>query len=653
MQWELEDLKELIDELEERFGSIDDTDSHHGRIEWRSKHYARDHSVDPVLPKPYENGFRYQTDALRQKAVKLKSRLRENPFRIQGEPTRDTATARKNRDQAVLVLNQGFDEIQKRESINLLSALADGVIRKCYGVLSWCIAEHIIPGVPEREYLEELPDDEGEAKRYEEAKEEGKPKYRQTSDDLMATHRRNMARAGFPWFVEVIPPEHFMFVEDRSLANGLAIAVVRREVPLLSYVEKRKAMALSVNDANPKIPIYGERDAPSDDNGGHRFRKKVTVYQVWTREEFYELCDHGPVQEIVDSFTHPYGMPPFAIAYGNVNENETDLVRKYEPALEGVYREKPAYDYWMSLYYTMAESNAMPLYVLVSQGDGMPMLNDDGTPVVMSRDSMQTAKIPDGYKLEKFTNEINEGFARLGDILTQNMEDASPSAGDADVSASTQPWAIRLQQAMANVEPKQYLDNIANALDICVTNVAKVLSMPEYFADGVAVYARVQDNKVNKREIISLEPQEIESLDFSVEINPTSAAEQITKEQFGMEKLDKRLITPEEYIADFEGKPNAGDVLLKRKADWYYEDKIFPLIFAQEAKRHFGQRFVLDQTSGDFIGPDGQPATPEQVLMANGQQPQMPPEMTQTTMPQMGPVQAPGTMPMQGPVGVM
>lgn len=644
MQFDLADLKGLIAEHEERFGSADDTDTLHGRIEWRAKHFAQE--MPPVLPAPYEKGFRYQTDILRQKNIKLKSRLRENPFVIEGDPVQNTATQKAALERALLVLNQGFDQIQKRENINILSALADGINRHCYSVLHWVLADHMIPAVPEREYLEELPEDPSEAKRYE---EDGNG-YRETGDSVMERHKANMARAGFPFYVETIPANQFMFTEDRSLANGLAIAIVRREVGLFEYAARRQAMGkdshrepLSINETNKRVPIYGERDAPNDeapDAGG--FRKRVKIYQVWTRTEFYEYVDGE--EDFRDAFEHPYCMPPFAIAYANVNENETSLVRRYEPALEGLYRVKPAFDYWMSLYYTMAESNAMPMYVLVSKSEGMPMLADDGTPLVMSRNAAMSMKIPDGYELVKFENQINEGFVQLGQWIMDELEKSAPSAGDAEVSASTQPWAIRLQQAMANVEPRMYLENIAQAIDICVTNVAKVMSMPDVFGEPIAVYARLKEGKVNKREIVSIEPKEIESLDFTVSINPTSAAEQITREQFGMEKLQAKLITHPEFIGDYEGKPNPEAVYVQRQSWWYFADKIQPAIMAMEHKAHYGSRIVMDPTTGDFLGAGGVPVTPEQAFQQNGQQP---PEMTQTSMGQMAPIQTPGTVPMQ------
>ena len=171
MEFELQDLKDLIAETEERFGSEDDTNSLHGRIAWRNKHYNRDHAVDPVLPKPYENAFKYQTDRPRQAGNKLKYRLTENKFTIDSEPIRDTPTARKSSDTGALVLNQGFDQAQKRAGVDIQSALADGLIRKAFGVLHWVIAEHIIPEVPDREYLDEVPDEY--ADRYERHAERG------------------------------------------------------------------------------------------------------------------------------------------------------------------------------------------------------------------------------------------------------------------------------------------------------------------------------------------------------------------------------------------------------------------------------------------------------------------------------------------------
>lgn len=658
MQFNVRQIQSLIAEHEERFGSDSSVDSTnaslHGRIEWRTKMYAGE--MPPVLPKPYEKGFKYQSDALRQKNVKLKSRLKENPFRILGEPAAPTATQKKRADTAAIIFNQGMDLAQKRSGIDLISALADGQTRLCYGVLHWCLDPKAIPEPPEREYVSELPGDPGEAMRYEEVEDEeerAKGNYRTTSADILDRHKRNIATAGWPWIYEVVPPSQFMFTPDRSMRNGLGICIVRREIGRLDYEDKRESMGkakLSLEEQNPNIPVGQEMDAPpmSAPDAG-RWKERIKVYQVWTRKEYYEYVEGEA--ECRESFEHEYGMAPFSIAYANINENETSLARRYEPALEGIYRIKPAFDYWMSLYYTMAESNAMPLYVLVSTGDGMPMLGDDGSPLVLNRNAAASMKIPDGYKLEKFENDINPGFARLGEWLLQELEGAYPSAGDAEVSASTQPWAIRLQQAMANVEPKMYLDEIVKAIDVCVQNKAYVMSNTRLFQEPFAVYARVKDGKSDRREIVSIEPEEIPSVDFTVRINNTSQAEQITREQFGMEKLAQRLITPIEFISEFEGKPDGFSTWVERMGFWEWHDKIMPGQLLRKEAEHFGGKFVMDPTTGGFISPEGASVSPEQVLQSNGIQPQRPPQGppgAAPTMPSLPGVAAPGTMPLAG-----
>ena len=142
------------------------------------------------------------------------------------------------------------------------------------------------------------------------AEETGKTKtkkYRQTDESLQQQRELDTAHAGFPWYVEVISGQAVSMVEDKSLENGAAIIVLRRIVPMLNYIESVQqeqkqtaeyAEKLSVNDANPNIPVYGEVDAPARDSvSGSDYAKLCSVVEVWTRKEFYELCDYSGVSD--------------------------------------------------------------------------------------------------------------------------------------------------------------------------------------------------------------------------------------------------------------------------------------------------------------------------------------------------------------------
>lgn len=669
-------LKDIIQDLERRFGALDggdgQADTFFGKVVKRQQHFHNLPAVDPVLPAPYQDGPKFQTDVPRRVHSKLKSRLLENHFMF-AVTGRDTALGRKNSTALKTVLQSGFMLSEERYGVDIQGGLADGQIVTGLGWLHWDRADEVYEDAPDYDELDDLPEDEAEAKRYTEddyIPVEGEPqrskqkRYRETDVSLQDRIAHQRAKAGYPYCFEIIPAESIMWQEDRSAANGLARVVVRREVGLLDYAAQiagGDGPITSENEADPDVSVMRERDAPAHwMPSGENWGERVTLYQFWTRDEFYELVSGGgDLWEIAKSGPHRWKMPPFAKAPA-IEFNSADPALRYEPALEGVFRIKPFYDYQVTLQRCISESIALPFYYLAKTDVNAPDLDEEGKTLFFSRNAAASMKVPDGYEIRQLQYQMNPAFVQATSDLRQDLLDAMPSTGQAEFTTSTQPWAIRLQQAQESVEPGRYMANQARVIQICARSIAADMSERP---DTVYVYALDKDGKLDRSTTVGVDPKDIQSLDIDVTISNISAAEKVTLTQVGKDLLDDPNvpITPETFLRDYmlDDDPQA------TIADWTawkaFMEMVWPGLLKQLLAKVYGTS-IQYAPDGAFVGAQGQQMTPEQVLQANGQQPLPPPPQApqaltggpgappppQTMMPSMPAMQAPNTMPLAG-----
>ena len=648
----------------------------HDRIRWRRNHFHNTDAANPGvnLPEPYNKGPQYQTDIPRQLHMELKTATCENSWAIRVNSPKSTAIMEQASTDVERAMQSGIDRVEKRAGFRIQDDLAYGQIIDCFGVLHWSMAEHLIPEVPDNEYLEDLPKDVEERKRFKTRREkvgENAGKYRETEESVRSRYRQTAARAGFPWWVEVVDPITFYWQPDRSLANGIARVLVIREVGLSEYeydLRENDGVVLSLNEVNGKLRVYGEQDAPPPDSpSGATWGRKVGVATIWTRDEFYELVTEHPVAYgdanvagdwvLVKSGTHPYGMPPFAIAHAARVKNP-DPALAYEPALEGVFRIKPFLDHDMALLHVVKEMIALPYYYLESVASGEPWLDESGNVITLTRDSVLAKKIPAGYTLKKLDFELNQAFVMGVNLMREDMEAAKPPTGQADAQGTSQPWTVRLLLQQARQFPSLLVRNQALAMTTMVQNMTMVHSLPaEEGGFGEPVYVYAKDTKTGTLDMttaIAIEPDMVKTLDVAVDIKALSAAEQLTLEQHGRELLndDRVPITPRMYVEDYMGDANPQDRIAEWQAWKIFDGMVLPGLQKQQVAKRFGTRVVMG-LNGEMVGPDGQQVQPQQVLQAQGWQsaaPQGGPGVAagQVTMGAMPAIATPGAIPMQG-----
>lgn len=629
----------LAEDIEKRFGELPGKGKSplmHGRVGWRRAHYHNLPEVDPPLPAHMAGAQRFQSDRPRAVHSKLKARLTENQFVVR-VAVRDTATERRKASRIETVTNEGLALVEERRGIRIQEELANGQIIDGYGVLHWCKSDHLWPRVPDPKVRDDLPEDRDDAEGYEpHPDDEGKPtrRYQEKSARLLARYAQEKAEAGFPFHVGFPDAIGFSFMEDVSLENGLGVVVVTSRIPLSRYLEMLKADKPGNEDArapseiDKDVPIHGEVAAPWEwEPNASEWGETVIVRQLWTRDECYELVEgvgsSTRTRKTVKAFGHPYKMPPFALATALIAPG-ADPVQRYLPALEGVFRVKPVLDRAETYLMALAEQIATPYYYYRQIKGGEAYTDESGNKMTFRRDSALAERAPEGYELAKVEFEINPSYVEAVRWLRQEMADAEPDTGQAEVTASTQSWAIRLQQAQASVELGMYLNSAARAINTMARNMIYVMGLSAEdggFGTPVTVYQRRRKGRALTRELISVAPEDVITLDVETTISGVSSAERITLVEHGRTLLNdaKVPLTVTKFLEEYMGEEDPDEVIAAYDAERIFEYVKTGLIQQKVAER-YGTKVVMGP-NGEFVGSQGQPLSPADVLQQNGQQP--------------------------------
>ena len=622
----VKELGVLINQLHgERFRALHEKITGPGQ---RAAHYFNDESANPVLPKPYTGKSTYQTQRVRKAGVDLKARLTENQPIPRVHPPQSTPKSQKRADALEMVLASGFQDVQGRQQADILGALVDGQLYQCYGVFHWRKYLELWPSMSEKEELKSEPLD-GEAKRY---KRDG-AKYIETDDSFQTREKRRKALAGFPWYLAAIHPATFSFDPDPGVPNGMRVALTVTEISVMEYCDELKKKGIFLSGDNQqkkggrtKIRAYTAPERPAEwmPSGPRWAGRKFSVAVVWTADEFYELVREGPViaeasgesgWEIVQSGTHPYGMPPFALAPAD-QWNEPDPVRRYEPALAGLLRLKPIIDFLEAMAEVLAVSTAAPIFVLESENvPGTFAVDAEGKQLVLSLDSAMGAQLPPGYRLRDIRGEVSAGFVQFLDTRRQEFQEIMPRMGISEVGASTTPWNMMLQLQESAVPVKRYLANLVHALRIGFRSMASVMALSAEdggFGEPIYTFAVTENGKIDKTTVVGIEPGEIETLEIDVQINPRSSAERITSEQHGITLLSAGLITEREFDEEFRQIPDPSRAAAERMAE-----RISRPIIEDAVRRRVAAHFGPDRQvgpGGSIIGEGGQEVPPQEAV---------------------------------------
>ncbi len=567
----------------------------HDRIRQREAHLFNTPDANPRFSAPHLEAEPWQTDLPRRTWAQLRQRLTEHPLRVHVEPPDDSPDARRSADDLEHVLEQGLREVEDRSHLAIQADLGYGQVCLCYGVLHWQSDAERLPPMPAREQRSERPLDHDDRRRFRRSRAEDGPSlaWIETASSRADRDRQRQAAAGFPWHVEVIRPDQFAFVEDFGPGNGLGVAVVLREVSITEYRDRLReqdglALQLSAVRGEPAISVGPAVDAPMPhDPSGMRWGDRLRVASVWTRTEYYELAalTEGRTDAsdgewtLIKSHPHPYEMPPFAIAEADTNDHP-DVVRRWEPTMEGIYRAKPGYDYERSLGRFLAEQTAIPLY-WVQLSDGSWQTDDDNNRIELTPDAAAAATLPDGATLHRVEFEVNPAFVDFVRMSQDELLAAAPDTGAVErgeIGPNTQPHTLNLLLGSRNLQVQQLKRAQSRAVRTMLRNMALVMSKPLSaggFGAPVWVFAPGPQRgagRLQRRETVSVEPALIPSLDIDVWVDPYSASQRIAVQEHGRARLNDPLdpLDQRAYLEQYIGEEHAAQVLTRHR-QWRIE----------------------------------------------------------------------------------
>ena len=574
----------------------------HERIRDRESHLYNDREADPKFTAPHLQAQPWQTDLLRRTWSQLRQRITEHPLRVHVEPPDDSPAARQAADNLEHVFEQGLRQVEERSQLSLQADLGYGQVCLCFGVLHWQMAPQRLPTLPAREQRGARPEEPEERRRFRRARSEDGPSlpWIETEDSRRDRDRRRQAASGFPWSVEVIRPDQFAFVEDHGSGNGLGLAVVLREAGLFEYRDRLReqdglSLRLTAVAGEPALAVASTADAPQpDEPSGDGRGERVRVASVWTRNEYYELAaleGHvAPTRRegerrrhewtLIKSHPHPYQMPPFAIAEADTNDHP-DMVRRWEPTMEGIYRAKPGYDYERSLGRFLAEQTAIPLY-WIQLANGAWQTDDDGNRVELTPDAAAAQTLPAGASLHRVEFQVDPAFVEFLRMSHDELLAAAPDSGAVErgeIGPNTQPHTLNLLLGSRNLQVQQLKRAQAGAVRTMLRNMALVMSKPLSeggFGAPIWVFARGANGRLQRRETVCVEPARIPSLDIDVWIDPYSSAQRIAVQEHGRARLNDPLdpLDQRAYLEQYIGEEHAEQVL-SRHRQWRVEQARF------------------------------------------------------------------------------
>jgi hypothetical protein len=635
-----------------------------GLIKRRREHLFKLPQADPILPAEMGEYPKYQSDIIRSTHSELVSRLLENKFRVVISANPDTDKSRSIADRAEWVLTYGATQLQERSRRDWQKALAEGASGYCYGTLKCTLTD--LADADDYGYAESLPSDPKERKKWQLTKdavggEASKGKYREKPGTVLDRSKLSRAKQGLPFHVEVVVPDSTAFIEDESDDPGDAIEVQIKEVGLIDYNGKLAADGLKLKLAagpDGKAKLTLEDFAPETEVGLERqspvgqmpsvagTQHRIAMAEVWTRKEYYEMVSPTLVTgtgevvigdadwTLVKQEKHPYQQPPYFRAGATIEENEFDPALKWRPALDGLYNQKPMYDFSRALEMRISTQYAVKSWFIEQMPGTVPQLQGDeeGDSMELVRDANIAKSLPAGAKLVAAeTGDLNAAFIRSRELQGEELAAAKPPTGTAPIEATTQPWTANFMLSTSNAYPGMILTEIDRTLVGMIRMMVDVMSKPvEEGGLGVGVYVNgwrldADGNKVvDPTAVIGMEPEEWSGLWIDVVTDKVSGAMRNTQTQVDLGLLNNpvKVMTPEMFVANTLGVQDATSYMRDVEAYWAIQPMMEGLM-RQQLSKTYGTKVVV-AADGAFVGSQGQQMDSHQVLGMNGVRPVTP-----------------------------
>ena len=134
------------------------------------------------------------------------------------------------------------------------------------------------------------------------------------------------------------------------------------------------------------------------------------------------------------------------------------------------------------------------------------------------------------------------------------------------------------------------------------------------FGEPIYTFAMSKDGKIDKSTVVGVMPEEIETLEIDVSVNPRGAAERIAHVEHGLRLLGAGVITDVAFQADYMQVPDPWGVITDLMSQ-----KVSPAFVesdsVQQLTAHYGSPIMIGP-DGQLVGPGGAPVEPEQAVRA-------------------------------------
>ena len=609
---------------------------HKQMLDFRDQWYMRP-SFDPLLGElkadktqtdtnPFKGMVPFQSPIISVAGSKTIDRLTENRAIIDIEAPRGKSTFEDKATDIASIFNTWKQEMESRAGLHWGRAMADGQVRLSYAVIHVRRADEVWPDMTRRT------SDKKKAGYAKVPAGKDKGKWKETPDTY--TERRTLAQAiyGSPWHVTFPSPNNFVPMFDDHPSGGMGMALLSYEVYRLDYdrafEDGDKDSATSLSELNKDIDVAEEKPAPGIDgslgsagqltetpsSGTSSTDERVHVYQLWTRNEFYEAVGRGQGGfEVKKAFKHDYGEVPFNLVTARTSQ-EADPCWRWTPYMWPLYQICPSYNRFVTLTNATAELTANPLFLRKQNTSERGPMLPDGTPPEEQFGSSVGDEIPQGTEIVQLQVQYSAGLSEGLAQWNQQIKDATPDTGFFEIDARSAPWTARIGQSQASVGPKTLLEEQDNAIGWLFRLILRWhQAHPE---EELAAFETTDDGDVDRSKVIRVDSEDLELFTPIAFTDATSSAERLTNTEHLVGLLDRGLITDEEFYEEGRGEKNPKDAARSALIDRTVKPfRVQSLNQALAAR--MGSKFVAG-INGEINGPGGAPANPMDVAASAG-----------------------------------
>lgn len=433
-------------------------------------------------------------------------------------------------------------------------------------------------GLPDREYFDELTDDDLEAmKRNGTAVEVGE-RHAEPAKTWMERRRKTAAEVAISHparalvTLEAIPPDMVLprYDHDGTAGRSLKYGFIVEEIPTTEFqqggaiaMEIAKATGITDDEAIRRygITLTDDKVSGGVTAGGEPFSQSGpnetwTLARFVTREEIYYYVTESPgigTGKTIFYDRHGGGACPL-VPVPALHSDSGRPGREFASLMDGIFAKAPILNQIETLLSNVATWNALGRFVIENVDQTLREDPDNtGEPLILTKDDIIGLDPGDVSIVNGTIRQLDikaDLLLKLMEFYSQRLDQAKPSpVTEGQSGASAAAWQVRQLLEASGELLAQAVNNHAAAVQEVMLLWIRWLRMlnEPVFVFGVPG-KRGSDQTI--RGLIEFDPKDlIESI--SVTQSPQSAQQRVVLDQVGAEKLAQGLIDDREYYEEF------------------------------------------------------------------------------------------------------